>query len=331
MPLPNSVFSVFSFAGFVLASMPLSWHLQYGNAGACMCMAWAGLACLMFFINSIVWNDNVSNSAPVWCDITSHFLIGSSVGIPACALCMIRRLYKIAKLDFIKQTHRQKKRHFYVDLLLGIGSPCVIMVLYYIVQANRFNIYERIGCYPASFDSIPAYLLVNSWPVILGLVQAVYAGLTLRIMLRKKSRMNELLRSNRNGNITKAQNWRLLAFCITEIVFAIPLGSYVIAISAAGGQIQPYVSWSNVHRDFSRVNQITVSEWHNMAYASVLLETNRWLYVICAFFLFGIFGLAQEARKTYRRCYSAILRGLTFSGNDAHARYVLYFFAGFIV
>jgi pheromone a factor receptor len=35
----------------------------------CLYMAWTGLACLILFINSIVWNKNMINRAPVYCDI----------------------------------------------------------------------------------------------------------------------------------------------------------------------------------------------------------------------------------------------------------------------
>ena len=43
------------------------------NTGTCLYMIWTGLACLIQFINSIVWRSNVINWAPVWCDICRHF------------------------------------------------------------------------------------------------------------------------------------------------------------------------------------------------------------------------------------------------------------------
>jgi len=39
------------------------------NTGTCLYMAWTGLACLIGFINGVIWSDNVNNIAPVWCDI----------------------------------------------------------------------------------------------------------------------------------------------------------------------------------------------------------------------------------------------------------------------
>jgi pheromone a factor receptor len=32
-------------------------------------MAWTGIGCLIQCVNSIVWNGNIINRAPVYCDI----------------------------------------------------------------------------------------------------------------------------------------------------------------------------------------------------------------------------------------------------------------------
>jgi len=39
------------------------------NTGTCLFMIWTGLGCLLQCINSIVWNKNMINRAPVYCDI----------------------------------------------------------------------------------------------------------------------------------------------------------------------------------------------------------------------------------------------------------------------
>jgi hypothetical protein len=90
-PPPNELYSAFSFLGFVLCAIPFYWHfkgkratIQYSpdssilsendnvlarNTGTCLFMIWTGLGCLMQCINSIVWNKNMVNRAPVYCDI----------------------------------------------------------------------------------------------------------------------------------------------------------------------------------------------------------------------------------------------------------------------
>jgi pheromone a factor receptor len=75
-------------------------------------MAWTGVMCLVLFINSIVWNGNAINWAPIWCDISklpcfslsaslivlqgARMYVGIGVAVPATSLCIARRLYKIA-------------------------------------------------------------------------------------------------------------------------------------------------------------------------------------------------------------------------------------------
>jgi pheromone a factor receptor len=86
-PPPNGVYTAFSFIGFVFCAIPLYWHLEgtwrypvigvpvlslYGvawNTGTCLYMIWVGLGCLLQCINSIVWNKNMIDRAPVYCDI----------------------------------------------------------------------------------------------------------------------------------------------------------------------------------------------------------------------------------------------------------------------
>lgn len=63
------LFPIFSFLGFVLGLVPFAWHLQAWNAGTCAYMLWASLACLVEFINCMIWTGNAINRAPVWCDI----------------------------------------------------------------------------------------------------------------------------------------------------------------------------------------------------------------------------------------------------------------------
>lgn len=109
------LFPIFSFLSFILVLVPFPWHLQAWNSGTCFYMMWTALACLNQFINSVVWANDAINRAPVFCDICEyHFTsvsivvlmssvatritIAASFGIPASALCIVRRLYIIASV-----------------------------------------------------------------------------------------------------------------------------------------------------------------------------------------------------------------------------------------
>jgi pheromone a factor receptor len=78
-------------------------------------MIWTSLACLVEFVNSLLWAGNIKNNLPIWCDIcecglpwkrigtyrakASKFLLGAGVGITASTLCISRRLYIIATVQ----------------------------------------------------------------------------------------------------------------------------------------------------------------------------------------------------------------------------------------
>jgi Pheromone A receptor len=86
----------------------------------------------------------VINRAPVYCDIGTPLCIapGMFVGeysfmdptatrlqialnsaVPACSLCIQRRLYKCTTMTTGGATREEKRRDIVVDLLIGIGIP----------------------------------------------------------------------------------------------------------------------------------------------------------------------------------------------------------------
>lgn len=51
-----------------------------------------------------------------------------NVAIPACSLCINRRLYKIATTKAVMVTPAEKRRGIIVDLLIGVGIPILQVV-----------------------------------------------------------------------------------------------------------------------------------------------------------------------------------------------------------
>ena len=110
-------------------------------------MAWTGLGCFIQCINSIIWNHNVINRAPIYSDIgrlslydiahrrslnyttVVHFQVGLSVAMPAASLCINRRLYKIATAKVVMVTRSDNRRAVIIDLLIGIGIPILQMIM----------------------------------------------------------------------------------------------------------------------------------------------------------------------------------------------------------
>jgi len=309
------LFPVFAFLGFVLALVPLPWHLQSWNSATCYYMIWASLACLNKFINSVVWADNALNPAPVWCDISTRIIIGASVGIPAASLCINRRLYLIAKVHAVSVTKADKRRSILIDSLICVLFPMLCMALAYIVQGHRYNIYEEIGCYPSIYNALPAYFLVNWWPIVLGLISAVYCFLSLRAFALRRAQFMQFLSSNQSS-LTFGRYFRLMALATTELLFTIPISSYAIYLNATAQPIEPWVSWSYVHFAFSRIEQVPSIIWRMDRQLLIALELGQWLNPICALIFFAYFGLASEARKHYVWAIQSVARTVGLSRTD---------------
>ncbi|KIM42056.1 hypothetical protein M413DRAFT_445228 [Hebeloma cylindrosporum] len=305
MTYPNAVFSVFAFTGFLMCSIPFPWHLEAWNTGTCLYMAWTGLACLVQFINSVVWHGNAINWAPIWCDISTKIIIGTSFGIPAASLCINRRLYHIASVKSVTITRAEKRRGVIIDLSIGVGLPVLGMIFHYIAQGHRFNIFEDVGCWPFTYNTWVAYLLVFCPPVAIGIVSAIYAVLSIVYFNKSRSQFNELLSSH--NNLTSSRYVRLMCLAGIEVLCTVPLGCYAISLNVHAG-IRPWISWADTHAGFARVDQIPAMIWRTNPVLESSLQLSRWLCVVCAFIFFGFFGFADEAKKNYRSVFQTVAK-----------------------
>ncbi|KAJ6600273.1 pheromone A receptor-domain-containing protein, partial [Mycena vulgaris] len=300
-------FPIFSFLGFVLVLIPLPWHFQAWNSGTCLFMIWTGLSCLISFINSLVWRNIVLDVAPAWCDISTRLMVGIAVAIPAASLCINRRLYKIASCQTVSISKAQKRRAVLVDLAIGLGIPFVQMPLQYVVQGHRYDIIENVGCYPTTYNVVPAYPLSYLWPNIIGLISACYCILTLRAFLRRRAQFAQFLSASA-PSLTPTRYFRLMALASLELLLNIPLSSYGLYLSASRNTIAPWVSWADTHADFDRVEQVPAVFWRGDAHTQATVELSRWAGVICALAFFAFFGFAAEARKHYRLAFWAVAK-----------------------
>ncbi|EAU87392.2 pheromone B alpha 1 receptor [Coprinopsis cinerea okayama7 len=307
---PNWVFSMFAFIGFLCCAIPFPWHLEAWNTGTCLYMFWTGLGCLFQFVNSIVWNRNAINWAPVWCDITARFIVGCSWAIPAASLCINRRLYHIASVRSVTISRAEKRRAIMVDLAIGLGLPILGMILQYIPQGHRFNIFEDVGCYPFTYNTPVAFALVWCPPVAIGLVSGVYCVLSIRNFWKRHNQFSELL--SNHSNLTSNRYIRLMALAATDVLLTVPLGSWAISLNVSMG-IHPWLGWEDTHRGFSRVDQFPAILWRSDKITEICIEFTRWNIVVCALVFFAFFGFADEARKHYKSAVSTVAKKMGYS------------------
>ena len=58
----------------------------------------------------------------------THIQVALNVAIPACSLCINRRLYKIATMKAVVFTSSEKRRAVIYDLLIGVGIPILQII-----------------------------------------------------------------------------------------------------------------------------------------------------------------------------------------------------------
>ncbi|KAF8207432.1 pheromone A receptor-domain-containing protein [Mycena galopus ATCC 62051] len=318
---PNWFFSMFAFIAFLCSTIPLPWHLETWNTGTCLYMIWTALANLILFINSIIWNGNVLDSAPIWCDIVTHFQAGFNLAIPACSLCINRRLYHIAALRSVTKTRAAKRRAIWEDLAIGLGLPLLQIPLQYIVQGHHYDIFEDIGCVDETHETPVSIVLYRLPPILVGCVSAIYCTLSIRAFYAQRASFKDLLSASQNANLSLNRYLRLMLLAGTDIIFTIPLSVFVLYVATVVQGIVPWVSWADTHSNFSRVDQIPGVFWRANVWDVAGVEGMRWMTVGAGLLFFAYFGFAEEAVKNYRGAWYTVARrvGLPVSSSTGTA------------
>ncbi|KAH9990938.1 pheromone A receptor-domain-containing protein [Russula vinacea] len=309
-PAPNQLYSAFSFIGFVLCTIPFYWHLEAWNTGTCLYMIWTGVGCLMQCINSIVWNGNIINRVPVYCDISTRIQVGLNVAIPACSLCINRRLYKIASVKAVMITREEKRRAVIQDLLICVGIPLLQMISRcnpeYIVSSNRYDILEDFGPAFAIVNTPLTYAFFTTWPVIIGLISLSYCVRTTYVFYKRQRQFNELMLAS--PGLSRGRYIRLMAIGPSRF----------LGPSRWGQRCESWKGWAYTHSNYSEVIQVAGFIWKNDPNVAHPTEIYRWSLVACAFIFFALFGFADEARLCYRRVYTSLASRIGYSTFTLH-------------
>ncbi|KAI0061248.1 STE3-domain-containing protein [Artomyces pyxidatus] len=294
-----SAFSALSFIGFVVSPIPFYWHLQAANVGTCLYMFWSSIGCLNLFINSCIWNGNTKNSAPVWCDISTRVIIAENVAMPASILCITRQLYLLTGLTSGAVINKRRETIF--GLTVGLAVPILQVVLSYIVQGNRFDIIEDVGCWPALVNTHLTYILVLSWPLIIATASASFGLCALYRFVAHRRDLRSLPSLNDSG--TRYIRLTILASC--DIFGTIPMCIYTIYYNTRS--IEPWASWKTIHAGFSTVYVDPASLWKASASFRTGFEITQWSTVYCALAFFLLFGtISQEAVEHYQSAYRRV-------------------------
>jgi pheromone a factor receptor len=119
--------------------------------------------------------------------------------------------------------------------------------------------------------------------------------------------------SSTNKNLNLNRYVRLMCLASTDVIFTVPLASYVLWVNTSIFGINKWISWEDTHSNFSRVEQIPGILWRANPYLAASLESWRWMTVGCAFIFFAYFGFADEAIKNYRAAIFTVSKRVGYS------------------
>ncbi|KAI0315607.1 GPCR fungal pheromone mating factor [Amylostereum chailletii] len=138
------------------------------NAGVVMLGIWLLIVAIWLGADTIVWARDARVVIPVWCKIWAHVAIASDVGVPACSMVIVRRLYNIIyNPRSLVSSRRERIRALAFDICLGMGLPFFIMALLSIIKPVQFVIEEEYGCSSTISGSVLYLVMVDCTSVIL--------------------------------------------------------------------------------------------------------------------------------------------------------------------
>lgn len=181
-----------------------------------------------------------------------------------------------------------------------------------------------------------AYPLSVVWPIIIGIVSAVYCSeflsslwdasqtdptvqvLSLRAFAQRRAQFSEFVSSS--SGLSANRYFRLMALATAELLCTTPIAAYGLYLNLSAGPLSPWISWENVHYDYSQVHQYPSVIWRASRANVIAFHLSLWAPVFCAFVFFAFFGFADEARRNYLKAWTFVTK--LFSSINIPSRYV---------
>ncbi|KAF7300104.1 Pheromone receptor Rcb2 B44 [Mycena kentingensis (nom. inval.)] len=305
-PLMKYELPIGAFVATALVLLPLPWHWRARNVPTLSIIAWLFVSNIIIGVDSIVWADSIAIRIPVWCDISTKIRIGSNMALPACCLCLCIHLERIASVRQVSTTLNQKHRRMLFDLAMCWGLPLIIMALHYVVQGHRFDVVENIGCLPAIYVSLAAVFILYVPILTVIALTLIFASAALYHFFRRRVTFARHLQDSTSA-LTPSRYFRLMAMALVQMFWATVVTVVNMVLTLQGG-LRPWISWADVHSNFSRVGVFpaifTPAFIRDPEYFSFWAVPGS-VVLFVAFFAFG-----QDAMKEYRALYASLRRFL---------------------
>lgn len=180
-PYPMAVvYSSLSLFVMIVDIIPLAWQIRHRNLSGAALIFWLSTLNFFGFINPIIWpHDDISKwyRGSIFCDIEIRLHLAASFGLQASLILVFKGLAEVlnTKNTTMRLNKAQTKRKIVSEALICFGAPVVFILMYYIVQAGRYDIFGITGCAYMIDDSWLSIVLTSMWFPILDLIAGGYA------------------------------------------------------------------------------------------------------------------------------------------------------------
>ena len=181
-------------------------------------------------------------------------------------------------------------------------SSCKCILVDYIVQGHRFDIFEDIGCQAAIYISIEAVFIIWIPQLLFFTFTFIFGALALHNFCRRRLTFDLHLHQS-DSALTTDRYLRLIAMALTEMILGTSLTAINLFSNISVG-LRPWISWENVHSNFSRVGLFPTSILAPQFITNMMIVW--WAPPASSIIFFAFFGFEEEALKEYKKVWAWI-------------------------
>ncbi|KAL4079273.1 GPCR fungal pheromone mating factor [Scleroderma citrinum] len=292
---------VLSFVFAALVLVPLVWYFRAANIAALAIGLWLSLTNIIYAVDALIWAGDDNIKASIWCDISTLFIIGSHLALPAACLCICIHLERLASFS---QTSAfvVKQQRIWLECTMCFGLPVLYTVVQSIVQPPRYILFKGFGCRPVTVPSILSIFLVWVPPLILAIATITYAGIARWHFVAHGVQFARDSGQLSSSSLTCNLYIRLIGMAILEVVLSMAMTALRVWYTLTPGLVSVGESWRNFGGDHAdamteRVRVLLLVEWASIVVQSALFFG---LFALRMDFIHHIIGQVRGAPEVFK-------------------------------
>ncbi|KAH9823803.1 STE3-like pheromone receptor [Melampsora americana] len=304
--LITSLYIISSFLISFLSGIPTIWFNFHHQSSIGSLGIWVTLSNLIHAINSTIWRKDVINRAPIWCDLSSKFILIYSTGSICSCLCMARFLAYAMSPNPINLNHKTK---FMINLRnwsFSLLFPLSLIPFSYLYSPFRFTLVHSIGCETSYQLTWPTFFFFLIWTPIFSTITTLYTSYVAVRLWKTRKVLNSQSNDHHHQHDSKVPLRRLAWLCLMYTIVGFPLSIYYTYLLVFNGNYVPY----QIHAFQNTSGQIQYIP--NKPYP----DFNDSLSIIGGLVFVGFFTFSNEMKSVYHSIFQSILKSIKLYSNQ---------------